>query len=227
MTKNLFNPQFGSIFRTCHNPTYFSRRLCRFSDIYMTSISCLLNYDLSYTFYPRRTPLQHEAPLWMDQLCTGCMKTPHLEEMSHIRWGLRLLSLTVTVRILYFTPGKDVTMPEDVFPYRTMSFLEKKVLHSSIRTKKRSRSTLWPTSPMNSLEGAVDLAAVHRACYAGRLLCLGTRVILKLLPQHRRRGNAEQHWAADAHFTANKYLLSDKIVCWSLIEALNWVTLSL
>ncbi|CAI9562188.1 unnamed protein product [Staurois parvus] len=24
VTKNLFNPQFGSIFRTCHNPTYFS-----------------------------------------------------------------------------------------------------------------------------------------------------------------------------------------------------------
>ncbi|KAF3860782.1 hypothetical protein F7725_001037 [Dissostichus mawsoni] len=85
MTKNLFNPQFGSIFRTCHNPTYFSRRLSRFSDIYMASLSCLLNYDESYTFYPRRTPLQHEAPLWMDQLCTGCMKTPFLEEMSHIR----------------------------------------------------------------------------------------------------------------------------------------------
>ncbi|XP_029579191.1 5'-nucleotidase domain-containing protein 2 isoform X1 [Salmo trutta] len=85
VTKNLFNPHFGSIFRTCHNPTYFSRRLCRFSDVYMASISCLLNYDLSYTFYPRRTPLQHEAPLWMDQLCTGCMKTPFLEEMAHIR----------------------------------------------------------------------------------------------------------------------------------------------
>uniref|UniRef100_A0A8C3LN32 5'-nucleotidase domain containing 2 n=1 Tax=Chrysolophus pictus TaxID=9089 RepID=A0A8C3LN32_CHRPC len=62
LTKNLFNPQFGSIFRTFHNPTYFSRRLVRFSDIYM-----------------------HEAPLWMDQLCTGCMKTPFLEEMVHIR----------------------------------------------------------------------------------------------------------------------------------------------
>ncbi|TRY93499.1 hypothetical protein DNTS_011709 [Danionella cerebrum] len=85
VTKNLFNPHFGSIFRTCHNPTYFSRRLCRFSDLYMASISCLLNYDLSYTFYPRRTPLQHEAPLWMDQLCTGCMKTPFLEDMAHIR----------------------------------------------------------------------------------------------------------------------------------------------
>ncbi|MGH0134450.1 UNVERIFIED_CONTAM: hypothetical protein FKN15_013538 [Acipenser sinensis] len=85
VTKNLFNPQFGSIFRTCHNPTYFSRRLCRFSDLYMASLSCLLNYDLRYTFYPRRTPLQHEAPLWMDQLCTGCMKTPFLEEMAHIR----------------------------------------------------------------------------------------------------------------------------------------------
>uniref|UniRef100_A0AAY5K154 5'-nucleotidase domain containing 2 n=1 Tax=Esox lucius TaxID=8010 RepID=A0AAY5K154_ESOLU len=85
VTKNLFNPHFGSIFRTCHNPTFFSRRLCRFSDLYMASLSCLLNYDLSYTFYPRRTPLQHEAPLWMDQLCTGCMKTPFLEEMAHIR----------------------------------------------------------------------------------------------------------------------------------------------
>uniref|UniRef100_A0A4W3ICX4 5'-nucleotidase domain containing 2 n=1 Tax=Callorhinchus milii TaxID=7868 RepID=A0A4W3ICX4_CALMI len=85
LTKNLFNPQFGSIFRTYHNPTYFSRRLSRFSDIYMSSISCLLNYDPSFTFYPRRTPLQHEAPLWMDQLCTGCMKTPFLEEMAHIR----------------------------------------------------------------------------------------------------------------------------------------------
>ncbi|MGH0130076.1 UNVERIFIED_CONTAM: hypothetical protein FKN15_040914 [Acipenser sinensis] len=85
VTKNLFNPQFASIFPPCHNPTYFSRRLCRFSDLYMASLSCLLNYDLRYTFYPRRTPLQHEAPLWMDQLCTGCMKTPFLEEMAHIR----------------------------------------------------------------------------------------------------------------------------------------------
>ncbi|XP_066452421.1 5'-nucleotidase domain-containing protein 2 isoform X2 [Eleutherodactylus coqui] len=85
VTKNLFNPQFGSIFRTFQNPTYFSRRLIRFSDIYMASISCLLNYNIDFTFYPRRTPLQHEAPLWMDQLCTGCMKTPFLDEMVHVR----------------------------------------------------------------------------------------------------------------------------------------------
>ncbi|XP_068111114.1 5'-nucleotidase domain-containing protein 2 [Hyperolius riggenbachi] len=85
VTKNLFNPQFGSIFRTYHNPTYFSRRLIRFSDIYMASICCLLNYDINFTFYPRRTPLQHEAPLWMDQLCTGCMKTPFLDEMTPLR----------------------------------------------------------------------------------------------------------------------------------------------
>ncbi|XP_007500560.1 5'-nucleotidase domain-containing protein 2 [Monodelphis domestica] len=85
VTKKLFNPRFGSIFRTFHNPTYFSRRLVRFSDLYMASLSCLLNYSVNFTFYPRRTPLQHEAPLWMDQLCTGCMKTPFLEEMVHIR----------------------------------------------------------------------------------------------------------------------------------------------
>nr|XP_014334384.1 PREDICTED: 5'-nucleotidase domain-containing protein 2 [Bos mutus] len=85
VTKALFNAQFGSIFRTFHNPTYFSRRLVRFSDLYMASLSCLLNYRVDFTFYPRRTPLQHEAPLWMDQLCTGCMKTPFLSDMAHIR----------------------------------------------------------------------------------------------------------------------------------------------
>uniref|UniRef100_A0A2K6QQ70 5'-nucleotidase domain containing 2 n=1 Tax=Rhinopithecus roxellana TaxID=61622 RepID=A0A2K6QQ70_RHIRO len=84
ITKALFNVQFGSIFRTFHNPTYFSRRLVRFSGLYMASLSCLLNYRVDFT-YPRRTPLQHEAPLWMDQLCTGCMKTPFLGDMAHIR----------------------------------------------------------------------------------------------------------------------------------------------
>ncbi|XP_064417884.1 5'-nucleotidase domain-containing protein 3 [Latimeria chalumnae] len=64
LAKKVFNPQFGSIFRTNQNPTYFSRRLSRFADIYMASLSCLLNYDLHHTFYPRRTPLQHEAPFW-------------------------------------------------------------------------------------------------------------------------------------------------------------------
>uniref|UniRef100_A0A8C2NHK9 5'-nucleotidase domain containing 3 n=1 Tax=Capra hircus TaxID=9925 RepID=A0A8C2NHK9_CAPHI len=55
MTKGFFNAQFGSLFRTDQNPTYFLRRLC------------LLNYDVSHTFYPRRTPLQHELPAWSDQ----------------------------------------------------------------------------------------------------------------------------------------------------------------
>uniref|UniRef100_A0A8C6RE50 5'-nucleotidase domain containing 2 n=1 Tax=Nannospalax galili TaxID=1026970 RepID=A0A8C6RE50_NANGA len=67
-----FTAQLGSIFRLPH--TYFSRRLV-----------CLLNYGMDFTFYPRRTPLQHEAPLWMDQLCTGCMKTPFFGDMAHIR----------------------------------------------------------------------------------------------------------------------------------------------
>ncbi|EPY74063.1 5-nucleotidase domain-containing protein 3 [Camelus ferus] len=67
MTKGFFNAQFGSLFRTDQNPTYFLRRLSRFADIYMASLSCLLNYDVSHTFYPRRTPLQHELPAWAAQ----------------------------------------------------------------------------------------------------------------------------------------------------------------
>lgn len=68
MTKRFFNAQFGSLFRTDQNPTYFLRRLSRFADIYMASLSCLLNYDVHHTFYPHRTPLQHEMPAWADRL---------------------------------------------------------------------------------------------------------------------------------------------------------------
>lgn len=48
--KNIFNSQFGSVFRTYHNPTYFSRRLFRFADIYMSSMTNLLNYSVKVNF---------------------------------------------------------------------------------------------------------------------------------------------------------------------------------
>ncbi|KAG7455847.1 hypothetical protein MATL_G00245370 [Megalops atlanticus] len=81
-TKDIFNAQFGSLFRTYHNPTYFSRRLSRFADIYMASLSCLLRYDLRHTFFPRRTPLQHEAPFWPEQTSAGAMKIPFPAERA-------------------------------------------------------------------------------------------------------------------------------------------------
>ncbi|GFY46130.1 5'-nucleotidase domain-containing protein 3 [Trichonephila inaurata madagascariensis] len=62
-TKKVFNKQFGSIFRTHHNPTYFSRRLFRYSDIYMSQITNLLNYSLNHIFYPRRGALPHECKI--------------------------------------------------------------------------------------------------------------------------------------------------------------------
>ncbi|PRD21459.1 UNVERIFIED_CONTAM: Nt5dc2 [Trichonephila clavipes] len=62
-TKYVFNKQFGSIFRTHHNPTYFSRRLFRYSDIYMSQITNLLNYSLNHIFYPRRGALPHECKI--------------------------------------------------------------------------------------------------------------------------------------------------------------------
>ncbi|MEE6480099.1 hypothetical protein FKM82_012460 [Ascaphus truei] len=83
LTKKIFNTQFGSVFRTDHNPTYFLRRLSRFADMYMESLSCLLNYDLHHTFYPKRTPLQHEVPVWSDQLYT--VTTTQWQLPAHIR----------------------------------------------------------------------------------------------------------------------------------------------
>lgn len=85
MNRNFFNAQFGSLFRTDENPTYFLRRLSRFADIYMASLSCLLNYEPDYTFYPRRTPLQHELPGWSDQLYTGTFRIPFLPETVQIK----------------------------------------------------------------------------------------------------------------------------------------------
>ncbi|CAG9759369.1 unnamed protein product [Ceutorhynchus assimilis] len=58
--KDVFNKQFGSVFRTYHNPTYFSRRLFRFADIYTSNLTNLLNYSVNHTFYPRRGVMPHE-----------------------------------------------------------------------------------------------------------------------------------------------------------------------
>jgi hypothetical protein len=60
-TKALFNPQFGSIFRTYHSMTYFSRRLMRLADVYTSRLPNMLKYGLNHTFYPRRYPLPHES----------------------------------------------------------------------------------------------------------------------------------------------------------------------
>ncbi|MEE6480098.1 hypothetical protein FKM82_012460 [Ascaphus truei] len=92
LTKKIFNTQFGSVFRTDHNPTYFLRRLSRFADMYMESLSCLLNYDLHHTFYPKRTPLQHEVPVWSDQLYT--VTTTQWQLPAHISEYFRSESLS-------------------------------------------------------------------------------------------------------------------------------------
>lgn len=58
--KIVFNAQFGSVFRTYHNPSYFSRRLFRFADIYTSNLTNLMNYSVNHTFYPRRGVMPHE-----------------------------------------------------------------------------------------------------------------------------------------------------------------------
>uniref|UniRef100_A0A8C5MBL6 5'-nucleotidase domain-containing protein 3 n=1 Tax=Leptobrachium leishanense TaxID=445787 RepID=A0A8C5MBL6_9ANUR len=84
LARKIFNKQFGSIFRTDHNATYFLRRLSRFADLYMESLSCLLNYDLHYTFYPKRTPLQHEVPVWSEQQYPGLFGIPFLQKFAQL-----------------------------------------------------------------------------------------------------------------------------------------------
>jgi HAD superfamily 5'-nucleotidase-like hydrolase len=64
--KVMFNPRFGSVFRTEKSPTYFSLRLSTFANLYMASLDNLMNYSLDHTFIPRRTALPHEPDLNFD-----------------------------------------------------------------------------------------------------------------------------------------------------------------
>ena len=66
LLKDMYNLRFGSVFRTEKNATYFSRRLATYSNLYMSSLDCLMNYSLDYTFIPRRQSLPHEIDLNFD-----------------------------------------------------------------------------------------------------------------------------------------------------------------
>ena len=59
-SKSSFNKQFGSIFRSYNNPSFFTRRLSRFADIYTSNVTNLLDYPIDCHFIPRRTDLAHE-----------------------------------------------------------------------------------------------------------------------------------------------------------------------
>lgn len=59
-SRSSFNKQFGSVFRSYNNPSFFTRRLSRFADIYTSNVTNLLDYPIDCHFIPRRTDLAHE-----------------------------------------------------------------------------------------------------------------------------------------------------------------------
>uniref|UniRef100_A0A0N5AAG9 5'-nucleotidase domain-containing protein 3 n=1 Tax=Syphacia muris TaxID=451379 RepID=A0A0N5AAG9_9BILA len=76
--KHVFNPQFGSIFRTYSNMTVFSRQLSRLADIYTSRLPNMLKYKQNHQFFPRRYALPHEplnAPLQsLSDICSEWKK---------------------------------------------------------------------------------------------------------------------------------------------------------
>ncbi|KER21579.1 hypothetical protein T265_15055 [Opisthorchis viverrini] len=70
-SKISFNKYFGSIFRSFHNPSYFSRRLAQYAVLYTSKVSNLYRYPLDHIFYPKRTGLPHEP---------ACMHVPPKRE---------------------------------------------------------------------------------------------------------------------------------------------------
>ncbi|XP_065889369.1 5'-nucleotidase domain-containing protein 3-like isoform X3 [Dysidea avara] len=62
--KEMFNPRFGSLFRTEKAPTYFTRWLGQFAHLYTSKVQNFIQYPLDFTFYPRRFALPHETPFY-------------------------------------------------------------------------------------------------------------------------------------------------------------------
>jgi len=62
--RNMFNPHFGSTFRTHNNPTFFSRKLFSYSDVYTSRVTNFQKISLRHSFYPRRGVLPHEFKSW-------------------------------------------------------------------------------------------------------------------------------------------------------------------
>ncbi len=65
-SRTSFNKQFGSVFRSYNNPSFFTRRLSRFADIYTSNVTNLLDYPIDCHFIPRRTDLAHEMQNKLD-----------------------------------------------------------------------------------------------------------------------------------------------------------------
>eukprot|EP01137_Pigoraptor_chileana_P011120 Opistho-2@61508 len=68
--KTIFNEQFGSVFRTHHNPTFFAHRMARFADLYTSNVENLLLYPPHHTFYPQRVFMPHEPVPRRDEMGT-------------------------------------------------------------------------------------------------------------------------------------------------------------
>lgn len=61
--KRKYNQQFGSIFRTHATRTLFFHRLARYSDLYTSKVTNMLEYPLNYKFGARRQFYDHEPVL--------------------------------------------------------------------------------------------------------------------------------------------------------------------
>jgi len=58
--RDIFNPHFGSVFRSHLAPSFFSNRLCRIADIYTSSVTNLIDHS-DHFFFPTRATLPHES----------------------------------------------------------------------------------------------------------------------------------------------------------------------
>ncbi len=106
----------------------------------------------------------HPSAAWSPSVDWPALHRLHEDAFSggDVSHTMRTMQLSpVTVRILYFRSGKHLSKPQDFFQTEAFVCSEGGASHKSVPWAKHSSSTLqWPTSPMNSLEGAADLARV-------------------------------------------------------------------
>jgi hypothetical protein len=60
LSQQMFNPDFGSVFRTSSCRTEFFFDVGRYADVYTSSVNNFLRYSLHHCFYAERSFFPHE-----------------------------------------------------------------------------------------------------------------------------------------------------------------------
>lgn len=90
--RDLFNPHFGSVFRTALNPTLFGFSVMRYCDLYVPSLAdcrSIANFS-ERRFYPTATRSMPHEPTFSRAAIVGSLRSNFFSRPPEEPWGINL-----------------------------------------------------------------------------------------------------------------------------------------